>query len=116
MDAVFGNVAESIRKFASIAHGFLAGPERPALSEKQCDRLVGRYRAKDGQNFEVTRREAGFRIEGLTRWELLPIDRATLFTGNDPELVVRFKYLQNGRYNCLVATHPLRLTVVALRG
>jgi hypothetical protein len=30
-------------------------------------------------------------------------------------LIVRFKYLQNGRYTCLVATHPLRLTTIALR-
>jgi hypothetical protein len=116
MEAVFGSVAEGIRKVASIANGWLAGPERIALSEKECDRLVGSYRAKDGRNFEVIRTEAGFRIEGLTRWELSPIDRATLFTGSDPELIVRFKYLQNGRYNCLVATHPLRLTTIALRG
>jgi hypothetical protein len=116
MEAVFGSVAEGIRKFANIANGWLAGPERIALSEQEYNRLVGSYRAKNGQHFDVIRTEAGFRIERLTRWDLSPIDRATLFTDRDPELIVRFKYLQNGRYNCLVATHPLRLTTIALRG
>ena len=116
MEVVFGTVAEGVRKFANIANGWLAGPKQITLSEQECGRLTGYYKARDGQSFEVIRTSAGFRIEGLTQWELSPSDRGTLFTSKDPELNVRFKYLQNGRYNCLVATHPLRLTTIALRG
>jgi hypothetical protein len=115
METPFESVAENIRKFASVAHGWLSGPDQITLAENDRDRLIGRYRTKAGQDLVVTKTCAGFRIEGLTQWELLPIERATLFTGNDPELIVRFKYLQNGRYTCLVATHPLRLTTIALR-
>jgi hypothetical protein len=115
METVFESMAGGLRKFATMANGWLAGPEQISLSDRERDRLIGRYRAKDGQDFEVTGTDAGFLIEGLTDLELSPIERAVLFTGSDPELIVRFKYLQNGRYTCLVATHPLRLTTIALR-
>ncbi len=116
MDAVFQSVTEGLRKFVTVANGWFSAPEQITLAEKDRDRLIGHYRLKDGQGLEVTWSGTGFRIGGLTQGELSAIDRAALFTGNDPELVVRFKYLQNGRYTCLVATHPLRLTIIALRG
>jgi hypothetical protein len=115
MEAAFESVAEGIRKFATIANGWLSRREQITLAQKERDRLTGRYRAKDGQYFEVAATSAGFRIDGLTQSELSPVDRATLLTSSDPELVVRFKYLQNGGYSCFVATHPLRLTIIALR-
>ncbi len=116
MEAILGSVAAGLRKFSNIANGWLAGPEQVVLAERDIDRLTGSFRAKDGQELEVIRTSGGFRIESLTEVVLSPVDRATLFSRSDPELIVRFKYLQNGRYNCLVATHPLRLTTIALRG
>ncbi len=94
MAAVFGSLGFGLRKFASIANGWLAGPARIALPAEERQRLIGRYRTKDGQYLEVTGTEDGFRILGLSQRELSAIDHVTLYGDGDPESVVRFSDLQ----------------------
>jgi len=115
METAFGSLAVGLRKFATIANGWLARPAHITLPEDDRFRLIGRYRTKDGQYFEVTGTEDGFHIQGLSQRELSPIDNVTLFDSGDPESIVRFRDLQKAGYSYLVVTHPLRLTITAAR-
>ena len=109
-----GSLAKTFWKLVAITE-WLPRQPRVVLSERDCRRLLGLYRAKDGRRCNVTCTPEGFRISGLMLGELLPIDRTTLYDSTDPEAQVKFMQLRNGGYGMMAVSHPLRLTLIALR-
>ncbi len=115
MGAVFETLTGSLRKFVIISHRWLPKSPIVALSGEDRSKIIGRFRAEDGQDFEVISTASGFRIDGLTGRELVPISIQTLYDSGDPEAIVRFDRLRNRVYTSFTVTHPLRLTISARR-
>jgi len=115
VSAVFESFAGGIRKIVAVSSGWLPKPPMVILSGEDRHKVIGRFRAEDGRNFEVISTDIGFRIDGLTSRELIPIDNQTFYDTGDPEAIVRFKRLRNRVYTGFAVTHPLRLTINARR-
>ncbi len=110
-DTLFGGIL----KFASVVNGWIPRPPIMSLSPEERSRLIGSYKSNDGRNYWVTQDGTGFRICGLTNCEFVPINAMTLRDRGDPEGVIRFESLRDQKYRYMVATHPLRLTIGAVR-
>ncbi len=115
MGAVFETLGGSLRKIVAFSSGWLPRPPMVILSGDDRSKIIGRFRADDGRDFEVVPTDEGFRIDGLTGRELIPISHETFYDTGDPEAIVRFERLRNRVYTSFAVTHPLRLTIRARR-
>jgi len=115
MGVVFESLTGSLRKIVAVSGAWLPKPRTVRLSGEDRRKIIGCFRAEDGRNFEVIPTDSGFRIDGLSGRELIPISHETLYDAGDPEAIVRFERLRNRVYTSFVVTHPLRLSINARR-
>jgi len=115
MGVVFESLTGSLRKIVAVSITWLPRPPAVSLSDDDRRKIIGCFRAEDGREFDVVPTDSGFRIDGLTGGELIPINNATLYNAGDPEAIVRFDRLRNRVYTNFVVTHPLRLSINARR-
>jgi len=115
MGLVFETLSGSLRKIAAVSSAWLPRPRAVRLSDEERRKIIGRFRAEDGREFEVFPTASGFLIDGLSGRELTAISAETLYDAGDPEAIVRFERLRNRVYTIFVVTHPLRLSINARR-
>ena len=114
-EVVLQSLSDSFRKVASIADGWISKSPQVILPEKDQNRLTGCYRTKEGLLLELAWEQGRFFSKGFYESELSLIDSTTLFDINDAEALISFSKLQDEGYTYLTITHPLRLTITAVR-